>query len=61
MSLLEEYRERAAEAARLAEAATSGGVRDRHLQVEAAWRAAAERVERSLARREALKDLRRPR
>lgn len=51
MQLLEDYRIRAAEAARQAEAATSVGVRDRHRQVEASLRAAAERLERSLARR----------
>jgi hypothetical protein len=50
MPLLDEYRDRADEAARQAEAATSAGVRERHLQVEAAFRAAMERVERSLAR-----------
>jgi len=51
MQLLEEYRNRAAEAALEAEAATSSGVRDRYLQLEASLRAAAERLERSLARR----------
>jgi len=53
MSLLEEYRQRAAEAARQAEVATSRGVRERCRHLEATWRAAAERVERSLARRHA--------
>jgi hypothetical protein len=53
--LLDEYRERANEAARQAEAATSSGVRQRHLQVEAAFRAGMKRVERSLERRSALK------
>ncbi len=53
MSLLDEYRARAAEAAQQAEAATSSGVRERCRHLEATWRAAAERVERSLARREA--------
>jgi hypothetical protein len=51
MTLLDEYRERAAVAAREAEAATSEGVRHRCRQVETAMLAAAERVERSLARR----------
>lgn len=51
MQLLHEYRERAAEAARQAEAATSAGVRERYRQLETSLRAAAERVERSLARR----------
>lgn len=50
MPLLDEYRERADEAARLAETATSTGVRERLLQVEAAFRAGMQRVERSLAR-----------
>lgn len=50
MPLLDEYRARADDAARQAEAATSAGVRERHLQVEAAFRAGMERVERSLAR-----------
>lgn len=53
MTLLEEYRRRAAEAADEAEAATISGVKERFLHVAATWRAAAERVERSLARREA--------
>lgn len=56
MPLLDEYRERADEAARQAEAATSTGVRERHLQVEAAFRAGVERVERSLARSAMLRD-----
>lgn len=51
MQLLDEYRERAAEAAQQAEAATSAGVRDRYRRLEMSFRAAAERVERSLARR----------
>lgn len=51
MSLLEEYRRRAAEAKWAAEAATSAGVRERCRQVEASFRAAAARVERSLARK----------
>lgn len=50
MPLLDEYRERADAAARQAEAATSAGVRERHLMVEAAYRAGMQRVERSLAR-----------
>ena len=54
MTLLDEYRVRAEEAAMEAEAATSAGVRDRCRQVEAAFRAGMERVERSLARRAAL-------
>ena len=56
MPLLDEYRERANEAARQAEAATSTGVRERHLQVEAAFRAGMKRVERSLARSAMLRD-----
>lgn len=52
MSLLDDYRARAADAARQAETATSSGVRERCLHLEATWRAAAERIERSLARRE---------
>jgi|GEM_PF-5202303 len=51
MSLLEEYHQRAAEAARQAELASSSGVRDRHRQLEAVFRAAAQRVERSLSRK----------
>jgi len=54
VTLLDEYRVRAEEAAMEAEAATSAGVRDRCRQVEAAFRAGMERVERSLARRAAL-------
>lgn len=54
MTLLDEYRVRAEEAAMEAEAATSSGVRERCLQVEASFRAGMERVERSLARRAAL-------
>lgn len=53
VSLLNEYRELAADAARQAEAATSSGVRERCRHLEATWQAAAARVERSLARREA--------
>lgn len=54
MSLLEDYRARAEAAALAAKAAGSRGVRERLLHAEATWRAAAERVERTLARREAL-------
>ena len=53
MTLLEEYKARADEAARAAETTTIKGVRERLLYMEATWRAAAERVERSLARRQA--------
>lgn len=51
MSLLEEYRQRAEEAAREAALASSSGVRDRNLHLEATFRAAMQRLERSLSRK----------